>query len=289
VHPFKVIKTRNIFRGKILKVRVDTLDIGAKNFVEREVVEHPGAVVIAAIDDLGRVLLVRQFRHAAGEHLLELPAGTIEPGEEPLATGVRAVDALVPLGRGQRVGVFSAPGIGKSTLLGMMARHTAADVSVIGLVGERGREVRDFVDKILGPEGLARSVVVVAAPGRKGEEYLDALAALRSDSAAVPDLREVVVLDGPVPDGMIGIDGQTLGLGDIACAEQGGLGRISYSLSQYEAGEPERQRRLANPPGAADQPGVRATPARKRGAKAGLGMVTCECSNGRPGLTVAAI
>ncbi len=82
--------------------------------------------------------------------------------EEPLATGVRAVDALVPLGRGQRVGVFSAPGIGKSTLLGMMARHTAADVSVIGLVGERGREVRDFVDKILGPEGLARSVVVVA-------------------------------------------------------------------------------------------------------------------------------
>ncbi len=82
--------------------------------------------------------------------------------DQPLATGVRAVDALISMGRGQRMGVFAAPGVGKSTLLGTMAKHTAADVSVIALVGERGREVRDFIEHVLGPEGLARSVVVVA-------------------------------------------------------------------------------------------------------------------------------
>ncbi|MEX0655194.1 MAG: FliI/YscN family ATPase [Phycisphaeraceae bacterium] len=82
--------------------------------------------------------------------------------DEPLATGVRAVDSLVSLGRGQRLGVFAAPGVGKSTLLGSIARHTAADVSVIALVGERGREVRHFIDNVLGPEGLQRSVVICA-------------------------------------------------------------------------------------------------------------------------------
>ncbi|MEQ9459579.1 MAG: FliI/YscN family ATPase [Phycisphaeraceae bacterium] len=81
---------------------------------------------------------------------------------QPLATGVRAVDAMLPLGRGQRIGVFAPPGLGKSTLLGTMARQTAAEVSVIALVGERGREVKDYVEAVLGPEGLARSVVVVA-------------------------------------------------------------------------------------------------------------------------------
>ena len=82
--------------------------------------------------------------------------------QTPLATGVRAIDALATIGRGQRIGVFAAPGIGKSTLLAMMAKHTVADVSVIALVGERGREVRDFIDNILGPEGLAKSVVICA-------------------------------------------------------------------------------------------------------------------------------
>ena len=82
--------------------------------------------------------------------------------DQPLATGVRSIDALMPLGRGQRMGVFAAAGVGKSTLLGMMARRTAADVSVIALIGERGREVREFVERTLGPEGLARSVVVCA-------------------------------------------------------------------------------------------------------------------------------
>ncbi|NLK09135.1 MAG: FliI/YscN family ATPase, partial [Firmicutes bacterium] len=80
----------------------------------------------------------------------------------PLSVGVRAIDGLLTCGKGQRIGIFSGSGVGKSTLLGMMARNTEADVNVIALVGERGREVRDFVERDLGPEGLARSVVVVA-------------------------------------------------------------------------------------------------------------------------------
>jgi FliI/YscN family ATPase len=80
----------------------------------------------------------------------------------PLGTGVRAIDTLLTLGRGQRVGLFGGSGVGKSTLLGMMARGTAADVAVIALVGERGREVRSFLEHDLGQEGRRRSVVVVS-------------------------------------------------------------------------------------------------------------------------------
>lgn len=80
----------------------------------------------------------------------------------PLPLGVRAIDALMPCGRGQRIGIFAGSGVGKSTTLGMMARGTSADVNVIALVGERGREVREFIEHDLGPEGLARSVVIVA-------------------------------------------------------------------------------------------------------------------------------
>ena len=75
---------------------------------------------------------------------------------------MRALDVLVPCGRGQRLGIFAGSGVGKSTLLGMIARNTEADVTVIGLVGERGREVREFVERDLGPEGLKRSVLCVA-------------------------------------------------------------------------------------------------------------------------------
>jgi flagellum-specific ATP synthase len=82
--------------------------------------------------------------------------------DEPLPTGVRVIDAMVTAGKGQRLGVFSGPGVGKSTLIATVARNTAADVTVIALVGERGREVREFLDRTLGPQGLARSVVVVA-------------------------------------------------------------------------------------------------------------------------------
>lgn len=80
----------------------------------------------------------------------------------PLAMGIRAIDGLLTCGRGQRVGIFAGSGVGKSTLLGMISRNTDADINVIGLIGERGREVRDFLERDLGPEGLARSVVVVA-------------------------------------------------------------------------------------------------------------------------------
>lgn len=81
---------------------------------------------------------------------------------EPLDVGVRSINALLTLGKGQRVGIMAGSGVGKSTLMGMIARYTSADVNVIGLIGERGREVVDFIEKDLGPEGLARSVLIVA-------------------------------------------------------------------------------------------------------------------------------
>lgn len=79
-----------------------------------------------------------------------------------VVTGVRAIDGLLPMGRGQRIGIFAGSGVGKSTLLGMIARNTDADVNVIALIGERGREVREFIENDLGPEGLKRSVLVVS-------------------------------------------------------------------------------------------------------------------------------
>jgi len=81
---------------------------------------------------------------------------------DPLATGIKSIDGCLTIGKGQRIGVFSGSGIGKSTLLGMIAKHTSADVNVIALIGERGREVRDFLERDLGEHGLKRSVVVVA-------------------------------------------------------------------------------------------------------------------------------
>jgi flagellum-specific ATP synthase len=85
-----------------------------------------------------------------------------DPIVAPLGTGVRAVDSMLTCGRGQRVGLFGGSGVGKSTLLGMMARGTSAEIAVIALVGERGREVRSFLEHDLGPEGLKRSVVIVS-------------------------------------------------------------------------------------------------------------------------------
>jgi len=82
--------------------------------------------------------------------------------EKTMSVGVKCIDGLLTIGRGQRVGIFAGSGVGKSTLMGMIARNTQADISVIALVGERGREVREFIEKDLGEEGLARSVVVVA-------------------------------------------------------------------------------------------------------------------------------
>jgi flagellum-specific ATP synthase len=85
-----------------------------------------------------------------------------QPIAHPFQTGVKAIDVFAPMGRGQRVGIFAGSGVGKSTLLGMMARGAESDVNVIGLIGERGRELREFIEKDLRGEGLARSVIVVA-------------------------------------------------------------------------------------------------------------------------------
>jgi flagellum-specific ATP synthase len=92
------------------------------------------------------------------------PSGPLHrrPIREPLATSVRAIDTMTTVGRGQRLGIFAGPGVGKSTLLSMIARNTSADVNVIALIGERGREVRDFIENALGSDGLARSVLVVS-------------------------------------------------------------------------------------------------------------------------------
>ncbi|MFD0669592.1 flagellar protein export ATPase FliI [Ramlibacter sp. MAHUQ-53] len=105
-----------------------------------------------------------------------------DPVREPLDVGVRAINALLTVGRGQRLGLFAGSGVGKSVLMGMMARYTQADVTIVGLVGERGREVKEFVEDILGEEGLRRAVVV-AAPAdlpplmrMQGAAYATALA-----------------------------------------------------------------------------------------------------------------
>ncbi len=89
-----------------------------------------------------------------------------EPIHQALPVGIRVIDSLLPCGQGQRVGIFGGSGVGKTTLLGAMCKHNAADVTVIGLIGERNREVREFVEKELGPEGMRRAVVVVATSDR---------------------------------------------------------------------------------------------------------------------------
>lgn len=89
---------------------------------------------------------------------------------EVLPLGVKAVDGLITVGKGQRIGIFAGSGVGKSTLMGMFARNTKADINVIALIGERGREVREFIERDLGPEGMARSVVVVATSDKPALE-----------------------------------------------------------------------------------------------------------------------
>lgn len=110
------------------------------------------------IDGKGPVLAAhRQPRAGAAPHVLERSTIT-----QPLSTGVRAIDGLLTCGLGQRMGIFAGSGVGKSTVLAMIARGASTDVNVIALIGERGREVREFIEHSLGPEGLARSVVVVS-------------------------------------------------------------------------------------------------------------------------------
>ena len=104
------------------------------------------------------------LQHVRNEPMVRRPINAMErdPVRTPLDTGVRAINALLTVGRGQRLGLFAGTGVGKSVLMGMMARYTEADVIVVGLIGERGREVKEFIEDILGADGLARSVVVAA-------------------------------------------------------------------------------------------------------------------------------
>jgi flagellum-specific ATP synthase len=114
------------------------------------------------IDGRGDIRTIeRRYLHAASPDPLTRPRVT-----KPLQVGVRSIDGLLTVGEGQRVGIFAGSGVGKSVLLGMMARFTAADVVVVGLVGERGREVRDFLEESLGAEGLKKSVVVCETSDR---------------------------------------------------------------------------------------------------------------------------
>lgn len=123
------------------------------------------ALLGRVIDGLGAPLDGLGQLQVSGEYPLHPPPLNPlarDPISAPLGTGVRAIDALLTCGRGQRIGLFGGSGVGKSTLLGSMVRGTTADVAVIALVGERGREVRSFLEQDLGPAGLARSVVVVS-------------------------------------------------------------------------------------------------------------------------------
>ncbi len=131
---------------------------------------HPLSVLVSddllghMVDGIGRVTDVRESLQ--GE---EYPVEAAPPDpmkrkiiDEILPLGVKAVDGLITVGKGQRIGIFAGSGVGKSTLMGMFARNTRADINVIALIGERGREVREFIERDLGEEGMKRSVVVVA-------------------------------------------------------------------------------------------------------------------------------
>jgi len=127
----------------------------------------------------------------------DLHAAATNPMERPrisrlLETGVRAIDAFLPLGEGQRMGIFAGSGVGKSSLLGMITRHARADLNVVALVGERGREVREFIEEQLGEAGLRRSIVVVATSEQP------ALARIRAAHAAVAIARHFAQEGGVV-------------------------------------------------------------------------------------------
>lgn len=162
--------------GKTLLMPYSSVDgIGIGCIVENE--NHPLEVVVGdellgkCLDGLGNSTDGIQIKGVA--YPIEAPppdpmARAII--DEVLPLGVKAVDGLLTIGKGQRIGIFAGSGVGKSTLLGMFARNTRADINVIALIGERGREVREFVERDLGPEGMRRSVLVIATSDRPALE-----------------------------------------------------------------------------------------------------------------------
>jgi type III secretion protein N (ATPase) len=156
--------------GPILGVRGGSRVIGLGKVLS---VPVGPALLGRVIDSLGRPIDGKgPIATFEARPIFALPPSPMEREmiERPLPTGVKAIDALLTLGEGQRMGIFAPAGVGKSTLMGMLARGTQCDVSVIALIGERGREVREFVELILGEEGMARSVVVCATSDRSSSE-----------------------------------------------------------------------------------------------------------------------
>lgn len=148
--------------GQMASVRVGDLVVSAG--MSSEIAVGP-ELLGRTIDALGKPL--DEFGEIKSDLFYPLNRPSTNPLEranidEPLETGVRVIDGMLTIGAGQRIGIFGGSGVGKSTLLGMMAKRSAADVNVIALIGERGREVREFIENELGEEGMARSVIVVS-------------------------------------------------------------------------------------------------------------------------------
>jgi flagellum-specific ATP synthase len=154
--PFEDLPGINKDSLVVLKKRSSTATVG--NVLLGRVLDGRGS----PIDDKGA--LVSNGEWIEERSLYHKPAHPLERDMilQPLDLGVRAINGLLTCGKGQRLGIMAGSGVGKSVLLGMMAKHTSADVNVIALIGERGREVREFIEKDLGPEGLKKSVVVVS-------------------------------------------------------------------------------------------------------------------------------
>ena len=162
-------------RMTLLMPYESTDGIGSGSIVEN--LEHP--LMVKCSDDLLGRTLDGMGNPSDGSEVIgdEYPVEAMPPDpmdrviiSEVLPLGVKAVDGLLTVGKGQRIGIFAGSGVGKSTLMGMFARNTKAEVNVIALIGERGREVREFVERDLGPEGMARSVVVVATSDKPALE-----------------------------------------------------------------------------------------------------------------------
>src|ERR1700756_2219979 len=147
-------KIDGVRQGDILQASGRTASIGMSEQLQGRVLDGLGRPIDEAPLP---VALDRQDLYAEPTNPLSR-----DPIRDPLQTGVRAIDGLLTCGLGQRIGIFGGSGVGKSTLLGMIARYTSADINVIALIGERGREVREFIENDLGAEGLKRSIVIVS-------------------------------------------------------------------------------------------------------------------------------
>src|SRR2546430_3867659 len=147
-------KIDGVKQGDILQASGRTASIGMSEQLQGRVIDGLGR----PIDDSPLPLVLDR------QDLYPEPANPLsrDPIREPLQTGVRAIDGLLTCGLGQRIGIFGGSGVGKSSLLGMIARYTSADINVIALIGERGREVREFIENDLGREGLKRSIVIAS-------------------------------------------------------------------------------------------------------------------------------